>query len=66
MLLIPRLHFANCRKVSPVHVNRCLQRSDYLNAVQAIQAIKEQYKIFFILFSFCPPPPPAIHFLQFI
>lgn len=55
MLLISRLCFANCKNTSSVHVNRCLQRSDYLNAVQAIQAIGEQYKIFF-----------TVHFLQFI
>lgn len=47
MLLISRLRFANCRNASSVHVNRCLQRSDYLNAVQAIQAVREQYEIFF-------------------
>lgn len=55
MLLILHLCFANCRNTSSVPANRCLQRSDYLNAVQAIQAMREQYKIFF-----------PIHFLQFI
>lgn len=52
MLLISGLRFANWREASPVHVNRCLQRSGYLNAVQAIQAMREQYKIFF-LFTSC-------------
>lgn len=33
--------------MSSVHANRCLRRSDYLNAVQAIQAMREQYKISF-------------------
>lgn len=47
MLLISG--FANWRGASPVHVSRCLQRSGYLNAVQAIQAMREQYKIFFPL-----------------
>lgn len=47
MLLISGLRFASWREESPVHVNRCLQRSGYLNAVQAIQAMREQYKIFF-------------------
>lgn len=54
MLLISGLRFANWREASPVHVNRCLQRSGYLNAVQAIQAMREQYKIFFSpLFTSC-------------
>lgn len=57
MLLISGLCFANWREASPVHVNRCLQRSGYLNAAQAIQAMREQYKIFFFF---------PIHFLQFI
>lgn len=47
MLLILRLCFAGCRNTSSVHANRCLQRSDYLNAVQAIQAMREQYTISF-------------------
>lgn len=54
MLLISGLCFANWREASPVHVNRCLQRSGYLNAVQAIQAMREQCKIFFSrLFTSC-------------
>lgn len=52
MLLISRLHFASCRNASSARVNRCLRRSGYLNAVQAIQAMREQYKIFFF---FSPP-----------
>lgn len=52
MLLISGLCFANWREASPVHVNRCLQRSGYLNAVQAIQVMREQYKIFFFFFPF--------------
>lgn len=51
MLLISGLCFANWREASPVHVNRCLQRSGYLNAAQAIQAMREQYKIFFFSHS---------------